>query len=302
MTPGATSEQDQFRVAARIKPWAPLVAYASPEDTGYAQRASLPRRAVIGRLQGALGSGFAGRIDRATTIEVGLLDGELASVSELQMLNGANAAAIVAADGAWEILQFQTAEEVSADVWRLSTLLRGQCGTEQAMQAGAEEGAWFVLLDGAVVPAGLLTAEDGLTLNWRVGPAGEQFSDTSFSTQPQEGGLRGRTPLSPAHLGAAAAGGDIAVSWIRRGRVDADSWSGSDIPLGEETEAYLVEVAPDGGGAVRSVNVDSPAWLYEAADIAADFSALPAEIVITVRQLSASAGPGDPASCSITAG
>ncbi len=252
MTPGATSEADQFRVAARARPWRPQLVYASPEDTGFAQRAQLAQRATIGRLRAALAPGFEGRVDEATTLDVELLDGELASVTRLQMLNGANAAAVKAADGSWEILQFETAEEIAASVWRLSGLLRGQSGTGQAMLAGAEAGAWFVLLDAALVPAGLKPAEAGLTLNWRVGPSGVAVSAERFATQEATGGLRAAIPLSPVHLKAARTeGGDLSVSWIRRGRIDADAWGTGDIPLGEESEAYLVEISA-GGEVVRA--------------------------------------------------
>jgi hypothetical protein len=103
--------------------------------------------------------------------------------------------------------------------------------------------------------------------------------------------------LSPAHLKAARlSNGDLAVSWIRRSRVDADSWLGSDIPLGEETEAYQVDIAPAGGGVIRSVTVAAPSWTYAADAITEDFPALPESIGITVRQISAVVGQGTPAS------
>ena len=69
----------------------------------------------------------------------------------------------------------------------------------------------------------------------------------------------------------------------------------SDIPLGEEREEYRLEIAPAGGSPVRTQTVPGPAWLYEAADIAADFGTLPAEIDVTVRQLSVAGGWGIPA-------
>ena len=119
-----------------------------------------------------LNAGFEGRVDQKGLIRVKLTNGELASVSRLQLLNGANVAAIRSAIGVWELVQFETAEEYQSDQWRLSGLLRGQLGTTDAMAAGAPAGADFVLLDDAIRPAGLLPAECGLALAWRVGPAG----------------------------------------------------------------------------------------------------------------------------------
>src|SRR5690606_12796543 len=123
-------------------------------------------------------------------------------------------------------------------IWRLTGLLRGQLGTNDAMSVGAPAGADFVLLDDAVRPTGLLESEAGLLLNWRVGPSGADFSSSSFATSAQVGGLRALLPLSPVHLRGTRIGGDLQLSWIRRGRIDADKWEGLDIPLGEEREEY----------------------------------------------------------------
>lgn len=152
-----------------------------------------------------------------------------------------------------------------------------------------------LILDDAVRPAGLLESEVGLVLNWRVGPSGTDLSGANFVTQAQAGGLRALTPLSPVHLRVRRTGGDLAFSWTRRGRIDADKWEGPDIPLGEEREEYRIEIAPAGGAAVRMATVSEPSWLYPAAAIAADFGAHPEEIELTVRQLGVAVGWGIPA-------
>lgn len=283
---------NQLRVAARSRPWRTQVALASPEATGFTRRSTITRRATIGHLAERLEGSFEGRIDRATTITVTLLDGELTSVSRLQLLNGANAAAIRSANGVWEILQFQEAEEIAPSVWRLHHLLRGQLGTNDAMAAGAEAGAPFVLLDEAVQPAGLAPSEIGLDLNWRIGPAGYDLSARYFAAIAAAGGLRAQMPLSPVHLrGRLEEGGDLTLSWIRRGRVDADSWVSEEIPLGENEELYRIEIAAVGGTSVREVTAQEPRWTYTAAMMAEDFSVLPEALNVTVRQVG-SAGAG----------
>jgi hypothetical protein len=295
--------EDRFRVAAWAKPWKTETLYVSPEATGFDLRASIGLPAVVGELLEPLGPGSAGRVDRSGTIGVVLSDGELQSVSKLQLLNGANAAAIRSASGQWELVQFETAEETAPSVWRLGGLLRGQLGTEDAMAAGAAAGAPFALLDDAVRPAGLAPSEIGLSLNWRVGPAGEDFSGPSFGRYTETGGLRALRPLSPVHLkGVRQESGDIGISWIRRGRIDADSWLGSDIPLGEESEAYRVDIAPEEGDVVRSLTVFSPSATYTAAHFAEDFPVPPEAIRIAVSQISAAVGPGMPASLTFALG
>jgi len=199
------------------------------------------------------------------------------------------------AAGAWEIVQFETAEEISPQIWRLSGLLRGQLGTDDAMVAGAPVGADFVMLDDAVRSAGLLESEAGLLLNWRVGPSGADLSSANFVSKAEVGGIRALLPLSPVHVKATRIGSDFRFSWVRRGRLDADKWEGSDIPLAEGREEYRIEIAPAGGAVVRTEIVSEPAWLYPAADINADFGALPTEIDVTLRQLSVAVGWGIPA-------
>jgi hypothetical protein len=292
---GGAQPHDQLRVALRAKPWLAHATFASPSTSGFTQRGDVRLQATMGKLVDALPAGFEGRLDKAGAIAVDLLSGALASVPDIQLLAGANRGAVRADNGDWEVLQFALAEEIDPGRWRLMRLLRGQAGTRTAMLAGAGAGADFVLLDGAVVPAGLGAAEAGLLLNWRVGPVGYDFGGPTFWSGAVTGGMRALRPLPPVHLAMTRLpGGDRAVTWIRRGRIDAERGLASDIPLGEETERYEVVVSGS-GGPVRSVTVTSPEWTYAAALVAADLPA-PGTATVTVRQVSIAAGAGDPAS------
>lgn len=296
--PSISSEdaQTRFRVALWQKPWRSQALFVSPEGTGFMQRGMVNKAANVGRLVEPLSPGFAGRINWAHSIVMELFDGEVESVSRHQLLNGANVAAVRSAIGTWEVIQFQFAEETAPNIWRLSGLLRGQLGTDDGMAAGAPTGASFVVLDDAVQPAGLLASEIGLPLNWRVGAAGAEFSDANFSTTTETGGMRARLPLAPVHLKAKRqANGDLAFSWVRRGRIDADSWEAGEIPLGEETEQYRVVISTVHGESVRSQTVAQPVWTYTAAAIESDLGPVVGEIDVIVSQLSMSAGWGIPA-------
>ena len=295
---GSVEPRDSLRVAVRAKPWRSQAVYSSPETSGFALRTVIPQRSTIGTLLSPLaGTNVEGRQDQATTVVVKLFDGELQSVTTLQLLNGANAAAVLGSNGVWEILQFQMAEEIVANQWQLSTLLRGQFGTSDAMVAGADEGAPFVLLDERVAAAGLRPEEIGLELNWKIGPTGYDLTDDYFVSTSMVGGLRAQLPLSPVHLRHTIEDGDLHLSWIRRCRgMEADSWLGEDIPLGESVERYLVDVFQDGGTVpVRSVETYEPSWTYSAALIATDFGTPPDAISIRLRQISTTVGPGIPA-------
>ena len=66
-----------------------------------------------------------------------LYGGALASLSDRAVFTGANAAAVQHSDGAWEVIQFANAELVADNTYELSKLLRGQAGSEWAMEARA---------------------------------------------------------------------------------------------------------------------------------------------------------------------
>jgi len=283
---GGEAAHERFKVAAHARPWTTQQVYCSPEETGFELRATLTRRATIGDLAQALPPGAEGRLDEFGAVVVRLYAGALASVPLAQMLNGANVIAIRSAAGSWELVQFADAEEVEPGVWRLTRLLRGQLGTADAMTAGAASGADVVLLDSAVQAAGLREGEAGLELSWRVGPAGREFGADMTVTGTHIGGLRAGLPLSPVHLTAARrADGGFVFTWVRRGRLDADSWTGVEIPQDEPFETYVLRIGEPGGAAARQVTVGEPSWTYAAASIAADFPVLPDELELDVRQL-----------------
>ncbi|TXR49873.1 baseplate multidomain protein megatron [Phyllobacterium endophyticum] len=292
MWPGVEKPSDQFRIAAFADPWGGTSIYASPEATDFKQRTLVPHRAVMGELAAPLAAGPSGRVLKAQSLTVRLYDGELSSASLSQVLNGANSALLAAPEGSWEVLQFLDAEEVESDVWRLSGLLRGQCGTEREATQSRPSGTPFVLINNAVSPAGLKPEETGLDLTWRIGASGEDFTDQYFSTVKRAGGLRALQPLEPVHIRSQTkANGEIHISWVRRGRIDADSWFAPDLPLSEERELYRVEIRKD-EKLVRSLEVEKPYWTYGLAQRQSDHGGLTSEIDFSVAMISAIVGPG----------
>jgi hypothetical protein len=134
-------------------------------------------------------------------------------------------------------------------------------------------------------------------LNWRVVPSGADIAAASFAAATETGGVRSLMPLSPVHLGLRRLpSGDAVLSWIRRGRLDADSWMGEEIPLGEASELYRLEISAPGGETLRMVEVASPSHVYTLAQMTGDFGTVPEEIELTVRQVSQAVGPGIAAS------
>ncbi|NTJ41719.1 hypothetical protein G6L28_03775 [Agrobacterium larrymoorei] len=278
----AGEAQGFARVAAFARPWRRMGLSVSAGTEGYAGRALLEQPAKIGVLNATLPTGFAGRFNLAGAIDIMLPYGDLASARDIAVLNGANRIAIRSASGAWEVAAFAQATEVAGGRWRLTRLLRGLSGTEDAMMAGAAQGAEVVILDNSVVPMGLRDDERGLQLNWIIEAEGAQISRAGpFAFT---GGLRAQMPLAPVHLRGRRGADGVRLTWIRRGRVDADGWDAADIPLDEPFERYRIEIL-NGDEVRRTIEVGEAAYLYVADDELADFGAAQASLGLRIRQL-----------------
>ena len=220
-------------VAAYVSPWPGGVAfYRSPEDSGFALDTVLPGTAQMGELAFDFYSGPAWRWDRVNDLYVDLYSGPLSSAPELGVLAGANALAVENAEGEWEIIQFQTADLIETDRYRLSGLLRGQRGSEHAMRDPVSAGARVLVLNTALGQPEIATDDLGLPLTWRIGPAGRDVSDPAFDEKAVTLEGKGRRPLAPVHMRGKRdnSTGDWRFSWIRRTRISGDSWDQTEVP------------------------------------------------------------------------
>ena len=168
--------------------------------------------------------------------------------------------------------------------------LRGQAGTDALMPGVWPADSWFVLLDGAPRQIALALAERGLERHYRIGPALRPYTDTTYVHDLRAFAGNGLRPLSPVHLRANLSGGDLSLSWVRRTRIDGDSWAGYEVPLGEESELYLVRVG-QGGSILREAIATGPAWSYTS-DLQAADGLVPGAWTVRVAQISAAFGPG----------
>jgi hypothetical protein len=282
-------------VAAMQSPWPGGVAvYGSPTNAGYVLKALAGVPSVMGTTLTALSEGPVGRVDHGAVLDVEIGTGELHAAERTLLLSGANVAAIGNADGEWEVLQFEDAELIAPRRYRLRRLLRGQAGTDFAMRAEIGAGARFVLLDQTITRIDLSPAEIRLPFSWRFGPANRDLGHPSYAETTHTFAGLGLRPLSPVHVrGTRNAAGDLAIGWIRRTRTGGDSWDSPDVPLGEEREAYEVDIL-SGDSVVRTLAATSSAITYTAAQQVADFGAVQSTCAVRVYQLSAAVGRGAP--------
>lgn len=212
--------------------------------------------AITGYAIDVLPSGRTETWDRTSTVTVRIRVGELSSVSELNVLNGDNAA-LLGAHGRWEIIQFASAVLNSDGTYTLSTLLRGRRGTEWA--AGLHQTAdVFVLLTAQTLRNIRHGSEDiGRSLLYRalsVGSSGASAAPVSFSNT---GVLL--KPLSPVHARVSySAGGVPTITWVRRTRKGGEWRDRVDAALGETSERYEVDIVRSSGTVARTLTATSP--------------------------------------------
>ncbi len=252
-------------------------------------RTDLP--AIIGDVLEAPGTGPAAFWDEGGRIRVRLLRGEatLESRSPLAILNGANLARV-----GDELIQFREALLQSDGSYLLRGLLRGRHGTEHAI-ADHRAGEPFVLVDGGgLVDVPLPSDAIGREILFKaVGVHDDPLATAGATAVFAADALR---PLSPVHVrGRRLANGDIEIGWIRRTRLAGGWLDGADVPLGEEKEAYELDILDSAATSVlRTLSVTAPRAVYPLADQQTDFGTAPTTLAIAVHQTSARVGRGRP--------
>ena len=308
--PQLSEDQPAHRpfVAAHATPWPGVMAvFRSAATDGFAVLTTFGTRARMGVLAADFHAGPVSRFDLGNALVINLFSGTLESVTDITLLGGANALAVESSAGQWEILQAGSAELIAPGRYRLTRLLRGQRGTENAIANIVAVGARVVVLDSAVTPLPISEADLGLPWNWRVGPASRAVSDDTYvaaSFTPEGAGLG---PFSVAHVEqpwrTARNPGDLTIRWTRRSRsLAADTWSIGDVPLAEDSEAYALDIL-DGAVVKRSLTTGATSALYTAAQQITDWGTLlgPSDSLdLRIYQLSALIGRGAMRSITLT--
>lgn len=286
-------------LAVAADPWpGTLTLWRSGDGAGFRAVRVLTLPAIVGRTLSLLPPGPLWRWDRAAALEVRISSGSLAAIPEERALAGGNLFAVRGPDGRWEILSAASAELIGERTYRLTGLLRGLAGSEPEAARSVAAGAWIVRLDEAVVPLAAGPSELGRTWRYRAGPSGRDHADPAFAEIVATAGPEALKPLAPVRVSARRSGGGVTIRWTRRTRRDGDAWEPLDVPLGEESERYEVDVL-QGGAVLRTLAGGEPAILYPATDELADFGAPQAALSLRVVQISAAVGRGFPLEASV---
>lgn len=212
----------------------------SLDDVEYAEAARVSERAILGVTTTTLGNFTGVGFDERNTVTVSLSYGTLSSSTRPGLLADASINNIMI--GA-ELIRFRTATMLNQGLYILSGLLRGQNGTEWAM-AGHTSSEVAVLIQAAgiryvAIDLPSLSAErfyKGVTLGKSLASvSGEAFTCEGVSLKPL-------APVDVRKSGSASTG--LTLTWKRRTRLSSTFTgpSGSNVPLGEATEAYEVDL------------------------------------------------------------
>jgi hypothetical protein len=280
------------RIAAQATPWPGTLAVLRSTGTqSFALNTVVTAQATVGETLTPFAQGRLWRLDQGTVLDVRLSHGALSSASEVEVLNGANIAAIGTSSTGYEIVQFTSAQLIAADTYRLSGFLRAQAGSAAEMLASRSAGQDFVLLNEAVIAASVSLDEATRPSLWRLGPAALDQGHPSYVELTLSPTLKALRPLSPVRLKARREGAGVAINWIRQTRASGDSWDVAEVPLGEDAEAYQLDVL-NGPSVVRSFTGNASQAFYSDAEMTADFGAPQSTLTLRVAQLSAVTGAG----------
>ena len=216
--------------------WSGSELYVSDDGASWSGVGFVDSAVPIGYTENVLGDGPTTIWDDGNTLTVRIYSGTLNSATDIDVLNGQNYLLV-----GNEIIQFGDAVQNADGTYTLSRLLRGRKGTEWATTGHAQYER-VVLLDRASLDR-VVYSSTYLNVKrlYRAPSVGQSVLDASqFEFTNTAIGLK---PYAPVYLKAEdAGGGNYNVTWIRRTRVGGEWNDLIDVPLGEESEQYVVEV------------------------------------------------------------
>jgi hypothetical protein len=277
--------------------WGGATLYVSSNGgSTYTAVMAMPLEATMGYANTVLGNFYGGNIvDEHSSINVSLLNGSLSSTDAAGLLAGTNTAII-----GDEIVYFRDATLQANGSYTLRGFLRGRRGSEYAMSTHAAADR-FVLFNAAVVRVAQVSADIGVAKLYKAVHSGSTLSAATAESFTNAG--NSLKPYAPVQLGGGRnAAGDLTLAWVRRGRTSGEWRDLVDVPLGETSEAYEVEIYADGTYATlkRTITgISSQSTSYTAAQQTTDFGSPQATVYFKVYQLSSVVGRGHAASGSV---
>ena len=233
-------------------------------------------------------------------VDLGDSNDTLDSFTESQIMAGTADLALVGD----ELIYWRDATELEGGRWRLTGLLRARFGTDWATSTHGL-GDRFVLLRTALTEWAPMSVASlastayylGISLGMPIASGLQRSLTVNF---------RCLKPLAPVHVAGSRDGSNnLTITWIRRTRINGDVWTstntdadpdeGYTVPLGEDSEAYEVDIMDSSSAAatvLRTIEVTAQTASFTAAQQISDGFTPGDPITCRVYQLSASIGRG----------
>lgn len=273
--------------------WQGAALYRSTDGgTNYADTGTqmLPGGAVGNTTTALSDYGGGNTFDTQSAVTVVLTAGSaaLASASRLAVLNGANHAMI-----GDEVMAFATATLTGTNTYELRDLLRGRAGTEQHISTH-RAGDRFALLS---IGAQRLTAsanDIGNLLYYKA----VTFKRTVAQTGPTTLIYAdiGQKCLAPVWLRGErnASTNDVTISWTRRSRIPSGWVDYNDIPVGEASELYDLEIWDSTYTTLKRTfsDITTSSQSYTSAQQTTDFGSPQATVYCKAYQKNTTVGRG----------
>ncbi|WP_342270467.1 baseplate multidomain protein megatron [Rickettsia endosymbiont of Orchestes rusci] len=264
--------------------WSGAIIYYSHETENYKPITAVNTQSTTGFVLNKISLASPLLFDESTEIIIQLLYGKLQSVNELALLNGANKALI-----GEELIQFQNAELIKDQKYKLTRLLRGRQGTEWAINSH-KIGDKFILLNKEIINISIPNNLIGKAINYKAVTIGKTLAETESVTFTYTG--RALKPFASVYATVEKdADGNIKISWLRRSRIDNDWRDYVDIPIGEDIEKYEIDIKKK-NKIIRTLETTTPNVIYPKEQILSDFTKLPDNLTATIYQLSSQIGRG----------
>lgn len=274
--------------------WPGAGVYSSVNDVDFAQEIVMTSAAVTGYCSTTLGNWTGGAvIDELNSLTVNLGAGQMSSSTRDLMFADQTINALLVGS---EIIRYINATMDSPGVYTLTGLFRGQRGTDWAISGHVATERCVLLSTSSIrrvtsqlSEIGTLGYYKGVTLGKSLANvASEEFTDTGIALKP----------FSVADIRIASNNAqDILLTWKRRTRLSTRFAGplGMVVPLGEATEAYLIDVYT-GSTLLSTLSSTSQSVTYSAEQQITDGVSGATSLRFDVYQVSADVGRGTVAS------
>jgi len=270
----------KYGMAGFISGWLSGMLWDSTDGVNFSPVGRSLGAKKYGVVTNKLPTGFLNLTDKTTVLNVVMVEGALASITDTQFLANEQAALIGnPTTQNWEYVTFRDAVQLSTGAWQISHLMRGRRGTDAPLiTENHADGELFILVERATLDRVILGLGELNLVKFYRGVGRNEFIEGASTVALASKG-RPLMPHRPHQLTAVVDGSDnIDTAWDRSSRLyyeltNSAPWT--DKPLEEDTEKYEIDFYDAPGGSIEGTYgietpITTPSFEYLKADLIVD--------------------------------